>query len=113
MTIFIIGPGGVGKTTAGTILATRLQYSFIDLDQEFCNQIENIGSYIKNNNYEKYYSKNSELFFKLLKNNKKTNNIFVLSSGFLANHEVKEFYSLHVEAIKKMVYQYYYYLHNQ
>ena len=58
MIIFIIGPGGVGKTTSGEILAKLLSYKFIDLDQKFCEQIENIGTYINNEGYKKYCYKN-------------------------------------------------------
>jgi len=39
MTIFIIGSGGIEKTTSGKILANLLGYTFIDLDYEFCGQI--------------------------------------------------------------------------
>lgn len=34
MRIFLIGPGGVGKSTTGNILAELIGYNFIDLDQE-------------------------------------------------------------------------------
>jgi len=43
MKIFIIGPGGVGKSTCGPILASMLDCKFIDLDEEFCQRIVNIG----------------------------------------------------------------------
>lgn len=33
-TLFLIGPTGAGKTTVGRLLATRLQRSFLDLDEE-------------------------------------------------------------------------------
>jgi len=82
MRVFIIGPGGVGKTTSGKILAQKLDYNFVDLDDEFCRRIKNIGSYIKNSGYEKYCYRNSNLFFTLLNENKK-DVVIPLSSGFL------------------------------
>lgn len=79
---FIIGPGGVGKTTCGKILADKLNYSFVDLDEEFIRQIGSISEVIKINSYEKYYQLNSELFFKLLEQIE-SKSVFILSSGFL------------------------------
>ncbi len=81
MRVFIVGPGGVGKTTSGIILADKLGFCFIDLDQEFCTRIQNIGEYIKNNGYEKYCYTNSELFYSILKSAPE-DFVFVLSSGF-------------------------------
>lgn len=40
MKIFLIGPGGVGKTTCGAILANSLGYNFIDLDTEFASELK-------------------------------------------------------------------------
>jgi shikimate kinase len=63
MNIFIVGPGGVGKSTAGKILAAKLGFTFIDLDQVFCERIENIRLYVRRFGYEKYCYTNSTLFF--------------------------------------------------
>ncbi|MEX0555857.1 shikimate kinase [Klebsiella grimontii] len=41
-TLFLIGPGGVGKSTVGALLAQAMNYRFIDLDSEFCEQLLNI-----------------------------------------------------------------------
>ena len=99
MKIFLIGPGGTGKSTTGKILAKLLGYDLVDLDTEFCQQIENIGTYIDKHGYEKYCFENSELFYKLL--NKSPENIVMpLSSGFLVHEEVPELAQLHKQTLK-------------
>jgi len=100
MNIFIIGPGGVGKTTSGKILANLLGYKFIDLDQEFCNQIENIGSYINEKGYKNYCYRNSELFYKILENNK-DNYVFILSSGFLVHENLGDLVAKHRRTLQE------------
>ena len=59
--IFLIGPGGVGKSTTGPLLAALLDRPFIDLDDVFCAEIENVGTYIKSNGYEPYVRANAQL----------------------------------------------------
>lgn len=97
MIVFIIGPGGVGKSTSGKILAKNLGFNFIDLDIEFCEKIALVGDHIRDKGYESYCKENSKLFYKLLKNiNKET--VFALSSGFLIHEQFKD---QHFEALKK------------
>ena len=43
MRIFLIGPGGTGKTTTGKILAERLGFIFIDLDERFIEEKKEVG----------------------------------------------------------------------
>lgn len=99
MKIFLIGPGGVGKSTSGKILAEKLGYKLIDLDMEFMNQVGHIGLFIESFGYEKYARKNSELFYLLLTNcNEDT--VFILSSGFLVHKGLEELVSKHSKTIK-------------
>lgn len=99
MKLFLIGPGGVGKSTCGEILANLLGYNFIDLDNEFCNRIENVGVYIKNNSYNRYCFENSKLFYSLLEKNT-GNFVFSLSSGFLVHENLEELITKHKQTLQ-------------
>lgn len=99
MKIFLIGPGGVGKSTTGKILAQLLETSFIDLDQIFCDKIDLVGNFIDKNGYEKYCQKNSQLFFEIIKN--QDNFVMALSSGFLVHEECPDLAKIHQDAIKE------------
>lgn len=98
MNIYIIGPGGVGKTTSGKILAKLLNYRFIDLDEEFCEKIDNIGKYIISNGYKNYCYRNSFLFYDIL-NKIAENNVIVLSSGFLVHEGLDSLTQKHLDTI--------------
>jgi shikimate kinase len=99
MIIFIIGPGGVGKSTSGKILAEKLGYKLIDLDLEFLNQVGDIGSFIDSFGYTKYSYTNSELFYSLLNEGSK-NTVFILSSGFLVHKGLEELVHKHAKTLQ-------------
>lgn len=101
MKIFLIGPGGVGKTTCGEILAGLLGCDFIDLDMEFCKKFESIGLYIKKYGYENYCLDNSKLFYEILDKNTE-NFVFVLSSGFLVHEGLDELILKHRQTLSKI-----------
>lgn len=82
--IFLIGPGGAGKSTVGKFLSDIIGYIAVDLDNEFCERIINIRQYIKSHDYESYLEQNSQLLKKLLIEYAEHNALFVLSSGFLS-----------------------------
>ncbi|VUS85717.1 shikimate kinase [Klebsiella pasteurii] len=82
-TLFLIGPGGVGKSTVGALLAQAMSYRFIDLDSEFCEQILNIRQYIQRDGYERYVRENAALCSRLLAENPHEKRVVVLSSDFL------------------------------
>lgn len=84
MHLFMIGPGGVGKSTVGERLAERLGYAFVDLDTQFCERLANIRDYLKTDGYEAYLEQNSALFEALSVELRHHNVVFALSSGFLA-----------------------------
>lgn len=82
-TIFLLGPGGVGKSTVGRVLANRLGWPLIDLDSEFCERIDLIGKFISDNGYDAYRQKNLALATRLVAAITEPS-IFVTPSGFLA-----------------------------
>ena len=80
--IFLTGPGGVGKSTTGKILADFMQNKFIDLDEVFCEQIAHIGKFIREKGYSEYCHTNSKLLESIIMENR-MNTVIALSSGFL------------------------------
>ncbi len=81
--LFLIGPGGVGKSTLGATLAQRLARPLIDLDLEFCRRIAVIGPYISKHGYAAYRAANLDLAIELLATARQPS-LMVTSSGFLA-----------------------------
>lgn len=97
--IYMIGPGGVGKTTTGPILAAKLGMSFIDLDDEFCLRILNIGHFLKAYDYAKYVAANSELFFNLTSELDRPH-VIALSSGFLIHKTHEKIIEKNIQAVR-------------
>lgn len=87
--VFLIGPASVGKTTIGNLLAKRLGYTFLDVDESFCSKLGNIGSYIKMKGYDQYCKANAEIT-KTLSRDTQEPTIFATSSGFLAHTHLPE-----------------------
>ena len=56
--IRLVGPGGVGKSTTGALLAERLGVSFVDLDEQFNANVGNISKFIDTNGYDAYAARN-------------------------------------------------------
>lgn len=81
--LILLGPGGVGKSTLGLALAGVLGWSLIDLDFEFCQQVEMIGAFIAAHGYERYRLENLTLAERLI-GAASPSTVFVTSSGFLA-----------------------------
>ncbi|WP_051960252.1 shikimate kinase [Devosia riboflavina] len=82
-TLFLLGPGGVGKSTLGRELARILHWPLIDLDLEFCSRLDLIGRFISQHGYERYREANLALAKTLLSASTGPQ-IFVTASGFLA-----------------------------
>jgi shikimate kinase len=80
---FLIGPGGVGKSTLGAAIAPRLNRPLVDLDLEFCDRIGTIGPYIAAEGYPAYRQANLDLALQLVGALSEPS-IFVTASGFLA-----------------------------
>lgn len=82
-TLFLLGPGGVGKSTLGRELVKILNWPLIDLDLEFCNRLDLIGRFIADHGYQRYRDENLALA-KALLSVAVGPQIFVTASGFLA-----------------------------
>ena len=81
--LFLVGPGGVGKSTLGERLAPKLGRTLFDLDLIFCDRIGVIGPFIAQHGYAAYRAANLELAEHLVETVIGPA-IFVASSGFLA-----------------------------
>lgn len=82
-TIFLLGPGGVGKSTLGRELSRRLAVPLIDLDLEFCDRLQLVGPFIAAHGYARYRAENLALAGRLVAS-LTAPAVFVTSSGFLA-----------------------------
>jgi shikimate kinase len=87
--VFLIGPGGVGKSTTGPLLAALLDRPFIDLDDVFCAEIENIGTYMKREGYEAYARANADLAQRIIRG-QDAPMVMALSSGSLVTTGLSE-----------------------
>ena len=81
--LFLLGPGGAGKSTLGKALSAHLDWPLIDLDLAFCEQIEIIGPFIARHGYDRYRKENLLLAERLVASAPRPV-VFVTSSGFLA-----------------------------
>ncbi|HBQ3113324.1 shikimate kinase [Klebsiella pneumoniae] len=97
--VFLTGPGGAGKSTAGRIISDILGCAVIDLDDEFCERIQNIREFIHCKGYESYLEQNCALLRELLAENCQHDSLFILSSGFLSTDIRRDI----VESNKKLV----------
>jgi len=97
--IFLVGPASVGKTTIGNLLANEMGWQFIDVDKEFCEQIELIPHYIKKHSYAGYSEANSELVDRLIKKNP-ARTVFATPSGYLVHEDSLHLIEKHLGVIK-------------
>ena len=89
--IFLVGPGGVGKTTVGPLLAGLTAREFVDLDARFCTEIGVVDTVIAEQGYRAYCEANSELAAQIVNESRVSgprpgNVVMATSSGFLAHH---------------------------
>jgi shikimate kinase len=78
----IIGPGGAGKSTSAALLAERLGWHFIDLDEYFTRRGEDISNYLVHHSYEEYAAQNV-LNYRSALEAASAPTVFSLSSGFM------------------------------
>lgn len=81
--LFLLGPGGVGKSSLGRELSRQSGWPLIDLDLEFCARIGEIGGFICAHGYERYRDENLALAGDLVSQFERPS-VLVTASGFLA-----------------------------
>ena len=82
MTIELIGPGGAGKTTTGSMISSRLGIRFVDLDRLFASQHGDIGDFIDRHGYDQYARQNVEVY-RSFRDTVTSAAVLALSSGFM------------------------------
>jgi shikimate kinase len=82
MMVHIAGPGGAGKTTAGSALARRLGVAFVDLDEQFTVGAGDISTYLDTHGYEAYAGRNIQAYLDTI-GSSKMEAVMALSSGFM------------------------------
>lgn len=80
--VHLIGPGGAGKTTVGALVAARLNWRFVDVDQCFLAAHGNIAEFIRDRGYAEYASHNVRLY-EQLERDMSAPTICAVSSGFM------------------------------
>ena len=80
--LLLIGPGAVGKSTLGPILAPLLHRSPVDLDREFSRRNGEIDAFIGVQGYDRYKQLNSALAKEIMTSSQ-CDLMVATSSGFL------------------------------
>lgn len=84
--VHLVGPGGSGKTSAGPLLAQRLGWQFVDLDERFMSREGSIGASIEASGYRGYAKRNIAVY-RAVKHLLGSPTVLALSSGFLTYPE--------------------------
>lgn len=80
--IRLVGPGGAGKSTVGTLLAQRLGVPFVDLDEEFAARVGDISQFLCSDGYDAYAKRNVDVYISVI-NAVARDAVLALSSGFM------------------------------
>lgn len=83
MMIRLIGPGGAGKTSTGSLLARRLGTRFVDLDERFGAVVGDISAYLESHGYDAYAASNVDVYVDLVRGMEERACVVALSSGFM------------------------------
>jgi shikimate kinase len=81
--IRLIGPGGAGKSSTGSLLAARLGVRFVDLDERFGATVGDISEYIESQGYDAYAARNVHLYADVIRGAAGREWVLALSSGFM------------------------------
>ncbi|MGJ7609915.1 MULTISPECIES: shikimate kinase [unclassified Variovorax] len=80
--VHLVGPGGAGKSSAGPLLAQRLGWQFVDLDERFMSREGSIGASIEASGYRGYAKRNVAVY-RAVRHSLAVPSVLALSSGFL------------------------------
>ena len=80
--IWLVGPGGAGKSTTGPLVADGLGLPFHDLDRRFAERLGSIDDFIAARGYEGYAHANVEECLSLVEEDTRPA-VVALSSGFM------------------------------
>jgi shikimate kinase len=81
--IRLIGPGGAGKSSTGSLLAARLGVRFVDLDERFGAAVGDISKYIESRGYDAYAARNVDVCTDVIRGGADQGWVLALSSGFM------------------------------
>lgn len=84
--LHLVGPGGAGKTSVGPILAHRLGWQFVDLDERFMSCEGSIAASIEASGYSGYAKRNIGVY-RQVRRSLAASTVLALSSGFLTYPE--------------------------
>src|SRR5687768_10279175 len=87
MMIRLIGPGGAGKSSTGSLLAARIGMRFVDLDERFAATVGDISEYIQSHGYAAYAARNVQVYADLVRGATSQDCVLALSSGFMTYRE--------------------------
>lgn len=79
--VYLIGPGGAGKTTVGSVLASLSGRPFGDLDAHFAARHGDIDRFIEVFGYRAYARANIDVWLELART--LTDHVMAFSSGFM------------------------------
>lgn len=99
--VFLIGPGCVGKSTVGPLVAKLLNSLFVDLDREVIDRVGPIPTIIEDRGYEGYCRLNSYVAEQLIKGFQ-DRTVMATSSGFLAHDDQPRIVEKNQELIHRM-----------
>jgi len=84
--IFLIGPGGTGKSTLGPRLAADAGATFVDLDLEVCERVATIPELVEDQGYAAYCDANSRIAAQLV-DEARGRLVVATSSGFFTHDD--------------------------
>ena len=98
--VFLVGPGGVGKTSVGPLVAGLIDFPFIDLDGRFAEAHGPVTTYVNEFGYRAYCDANATVAERIA-NDAQGGIILASSSGFLAHDGCDDIVDRNVALIRR------------